>query len=94
MPDTAITLATFQEALGEVADAIGSGDYATARRFFAKACAIEIGLPVEVGNDGSRVRMRERLESLEATIASAESSAASSDRMRTIRTRVDYPGFV
>lgn len=71
MATTTITTASFQLALAECADAIEAQDFVTAKRKYAKAEAISMGLEEEVADAGSSVRRRVSLEKLNVAIDAA-----------------------
>lgn len=90
VPTTTITVASFQTALAETADAVEARDWATASRKLAKAEIINAGLEVAVEGKGEKVARR---DSLEKTRAQLEAAIGTENRInggsRFIRTRVN-----
>ena len=75
MATTQITVSAFQTLCAECADAINSGDWATATKKYAMAEAINVGLDVEItdaGAAGATVRRRESLAGLKTAIETAQ----------------------
>lgn len=72
---TAISTANFQAACGEVYDAISSGSYADAWKYYGMAEAQLAGLEVQLGDDSSNLRRRESLDGLRKAITAAEAAA-------------------
>lgn len=91
MATTTITMASFQTALAECADAVEASDFATARRKLAKAEMIQNGLSVEasVGN-GTRNVMRQSLHQSKALLDDAELAVTGGDQRRLATTRTNF----
>jgi len=91
MATTQITVAAFQDACAECADALADGDIATATTKYAVAEAINSGLDVEGSAGEFRNRRREALTGLKNAIDALEAALAqttdSGRRLITTRTR-------
>jgi len=72
---TAISTANFEAACGEVYDAISSGSYANAWKYYAMAEAQLAALAVQLGDEGGNLRRRESLDGLRKAITAAETAA-------------------
>lgn len=91
MADPTYTLAGLRIELNAVITAVEAGDYASARVGIVRARAVLTALPQVAANDGTIVKMAEaQLEEMATLVAAAESSSASSDRRRFIKTRVRH----
>ena len=92
---TAVSVANFETAIGNCYDSISSGDYTAARKYYAMATAMNAGLLLEVGDEGSTVRRRNSLEGLKEAIDAAETAASNtSGDSRFVRTRLAFGGSV
>lgn len=89
---TEVTLATFQTACAECADAIDNSQWATARRKLAKASALLLGLPESAADGSSRMDMRKQIAGFESLITAAEESSGASadDQRRFISTSMGF----
>lgn len=87
-------MTSFQTACAAVADAIASGDFATAYSKYGQAEAILAGLAVELEDNGSRQRLRESLEGMHRAIQAAQDAAGRStdSGRRLIRARTGFNG--
>ena len=93
MATTVITVAAFQTACAEVADAIAAEDWSTAANWYARAEAINAGLDVEAELEGQKSRRRETLAGLAAAIAMARAVASrQAGSKRLIRTTTQFAG--
>lgn len=91
MPDTNTTVAEFQSACAEVADAIKAGNFAEAWKWYGVAEAINASLSVEGEAGGFRTKRRDRLDGLREAIQAAENAAGRySGKSRRARTGVSY----
>jgi len=91
MADTEITVASFQTAIAECADAIGDADWTTAWTKLAKAEAIFHGLEQQLGKGDEHLRRRENLKGLRETLEMAEAKVTrGSDTKRLITTKMAY----
>ncbi len=72
MATTEITVAAFQDACAECADAIAASTFGAAMAWYARAEAINAGLDVEASLGATRTRRRETLEGLKRAINAAE----------------------
>lgn len=89
---TTITIASFQNACAECADAIATAGWVTAKNWYAQAEAINSGLDVEASEAGSRSRRRETLAGLAKAIDVAEETTnRAGGTSRFVKTRVAYP---
>ena len=61
---TTISVASFQTAVAEVADAIASSDRGGAYSWYGRAEAIHAGLELEMADEGSSLKRRESLNGL------------------------------
>lgn len=89
MATTTITEASFQTACAECADAIATSTWATAISWYARAEAINAGMPLSGEAGEHKMARRESLRGLRDAIAAAESAAgrlAGEDRLVTVRT--------
>ena len=91
MATTTITMASFQDALAECADAIAALDFTTARNWLARAEIIQNGLSVDasVGN-GMRNQMRISLEKSKVLIDDAEVASSRGNQSGLVRTRTNF----
>lgn len=90
MADTTITVASFQNACAECADAISTDNWAIATKWYARAEAIHSGLALDISAEGTRTRRREALDGLRQAVDAAENAVNShsgSDRIAIGRTR-------
>lgn len=89
MATTTITVASFQDACAECADAIGDENTLLATKWYARAEAINSGLDVEGQNAEFRQRRRESLNGLKdalAVITAVLNMAANQSRLITTQT--------
>jgi len=87
---TAVTLANFQTAIGEIYDAIESESWESAWKWLAKAEALNAGMAEEVGGEGRSIRRRESLKGLRETLQATQSVSTQSgktSRLLTTQTR-------
>jgi hypothetical protein len=76
---TAISIANFQNALGEVYDALTASNFQSAHLWLARAEAQLAGLPLVASIEGSTLtRFREGLSGLTKAVQAAEKRATSS----------------
>jgi len=88
---TTITVASFQNACAECADAIAAESWASAVSWYARAEAINAGLDLDASDAQARVRRRESLDGLNKAISAAEVAAAQgSDESRFVTTKTIY----
>jgi len=93
MATTEITLTAFQTACAECADAISSGDYATAYGKYAKAAAILAGFPQEMDGGQSRLTHRQNLDLLKSALEAAQAAATrGGDKNRLITVGLKHGG--
>jgi len=91
MATTEITVAAFQNACAECADAIAASTFGTAMAWYARAEAINAGLDVEASLGATRTRRRETLEGLQRAIKAAETAVnADGDDSRFITTQTGF----
>jgi len=91
MATTTITVASFQTACAECADAIASGDWGTATRWYARAEAINSGLELAVSGAGKSATRRNALDGLRTAIAEAKAVCeAESAHSRFVKVRVSH----
>jgi hypothetical protein len=91
MATTTITVASFQTACAECADNIASGSWSTAKQWYARAEAINVGLDVQVGDEAAYVRRRESLSGLANAIDIAQIAVdGAAEKSPFIKTRVNY----
>lgn len=90
-PTTTITVASFQNAIAECADAIEASDWGTASRKYAKAEAINAGLELDVSNQGSEIKRRDSLSGLKKAIdAARDITNAEIGESRLVTTRTGF----
>ena len=89
---TAISVANFQTALGNVYDSISSGDFAAAWKYFGMAEAQHSGLALQLSDAGMTTQRRQSLDGLRKAIEVAEAAgeAATDDERRIIRTQTRH----
>lgn len=88
---TAVTVATFQAAIGSCHDAIASADYASARSYYAQAEAIHSGLEFQASDAGAFLSRRSNLDGLRKAIEFAETEANRRTSLsRFVRTRTSH----
>lgn len=91
MATTTITMESFQTALAECADAIESGDFATAWKKLAKAETIQNGLSVRAGiGNGTTNEMRTSLDRSKVLLEAAESAVSRGNQRRLVTTRTNF----
>lgn len=89
MATQTISVSAFQTLCAEIADAINSGDSATAYKKYGMAEAVNAALDLVAEHNGSRLQRRESLAGVASAIKLAQSSASgATDNKRLIRTRV------
>lgn len=90
---TSITAASFRTVLGECADAIDSGNWATAYKKYAKAEAIHSGLEASSSSGATNIRRREALDGLRRALDAAQAAAEAGvdDERRLITTQTRHP---
>jgi hypothetical protein len=83
---TAISADNFQAALGYVYDAILSGDYAAAWKYYAAAEAQHQGLEYAAGDGGASLTRRQGLAALKDALEAGEAAASrTGDKLAMIR---------
>lgn len=83
----------FRSLLTGAADAIATGDYATARQKLMQARLVLAAFPISVSTEKSTITRRTDLDKLQADLDNLEATAAArSDRKRFIRSRTGYGG--
>lgn len=91
MATTQITIAAFQTACAECADAIAAKTFDTAMSWYARAEAINAGFDLDASAQDTRSRRRETLQGLKAAIEAAEAAAArGSAHSRFIKTQTRH----
>ena len=91
MATTTITIASFQDACAECADAIAAGTFDTAMSWYARAEAINAGFDVDASHQDTRSRRRETLQGLKEAIRAAEAAIArGSEHSRFIKTQTRH----
>jgi len=75
---------SFQNACAECADAVVALDWGTAWQKYAVAEAIASGLDIKAGDGGKNFERRERLDGLNAALASAEARVTRASDNRRI----------
>lgn len=90
---TAISVANFQAACGEVYDAIEAANWSEAWTWYAKAEAQNAGLELSIGESGAQLVRRAALNGLQAAVKAAESSVSRrSNTSRFITTTTAHTG--
>lgn len=69
---TAISVANFQTAMGEVYDAIASSSWASAHSWLARAEAQLHGLELQAAENGTTLTLRSNLEAMEKRLLTLE----------------------
>lgn len=91
MATTQITLVSFQTICAECADAIESGDWATAYQKYAKAAAVHAALEVQVSDQATSLRRHETLNGLQKALDAAKAAtSAGSGNSRFITTKTKF----
>lgn len=73
---TAISVANFQAACGEVYDAIEAANWSKAWTWYAKAEAQNAGLDLQAGESGASISRRVALDGLRNAVKAAESAVS------------------
>jgi len=90
---TTITVASFESACAECADAIAAESRATAYKWYARAEAIHAALPRTIGDQGAELERRTALDGLKRALDAAfKVIAQTGSAKRFISTRTGYMG--
>lgn len=90
MPTTTISLASFQDACAECADAIAASDWSGAYNWYARAQAILVGLPADSTDAAQRTRLEQDLAALKAAIDAAKVADSTDDARHLISTQTAH----